>query len=202
MKQIPIRLDVPAQPPSGVQSKSRRDFIRDSAGMFLFMTACGPFLMSPQEARAQGVAFQVLQPAEVGLLEALGEALLPGAAKAGIAHFVDHQLSVDPADALLAARVVNVRPPFSNFYRAGFAGVGAASQANHGRTFEALDEKEKNQFIDLMRQNKLSGWTGPAAPFFYYVLRNDAVDVVYGTVEGFEKLGVPYMPHILPERKW
>jgi hypothetical protein len=26
--------------------------------------------------------------------------------------------------------------------------------------------------------------------------------VVYGTVEGFARLGVPYMPHILPERSW
>jgi len=30
------------------------------------------------------------------------------------------------------------------------------------------------------------------------MVRSDAVDVVYGTVEGFERLGVPYMPHILP----
>ena len=28
------------------------------------------------------------------------------------------------------------------------------------------------------------------------------IDVVYGTVEGFARLGVPYMPHILPERSW
>jgi hypothetical protein len=26
--------------------------------------------------------------------------------------------------------------------------------------------------------------------------------VAYGTVEGFARLGVPYMPHILPERSW
>ena len=38
--------------------------------------------------------------------------------------------------------------------------------------------------------------------FVYTVLRADAVDVVYSTVEGYEMLGVPYMPHIAPERRW
>ena len=32
--------------------------------------------------------------------------------------------------------------------------------------------------------------------------RSDAVDVVYGTPEGFAKLGVPYMPHIMPPTSW
>ena len=26
--------------------------------------------------------------------------------------------------------------------------------------------------------------------------------LVHGTVEGFAALGVPYMPHIFPEKKW
>ena len=44
-------------------------------------------------------------------------------------------------------------------------------------------------------------WQGPPGPLVYTVLRSDAVDVVYGTVEGYEALGVPYMPHILPDRR-
>ena len=36
----------------------------------------------------------------------------------------------------------------------------------------------------------------------YLVLRSDAVDVVYGTVEGYEALGIPYMPHIAPDKRW
>jgi hypothetical protein len=35
----------------------------------------------------------------------------------------------------------------------------------------------------------------------YFVLRSDAVDVVYGTMEGYESLGVPYMPHIVPDKR-
>ncbi len=34
-----------------------------------------------------------------------------------------------------------------------------------------------------MRQNKIDGWQGPPGPFVYTVLRSDAVDVVYATVE-------------------
>jgi hypothetical protein len=33
-------------------------------------------------------------------------------------------------------------------------------------------------------------------------VRSDAVDVVYGTPAGFEALGVPYMEHIMPPRRW
>jgi hypothetical protein len=47
-----------------------------------------------------------------------------------------------------------------------------------------------------------AGWRGPSAPLFYFALRSDAVDVVYGTIEGFRKLNVPYMPHIVPPRRW
>jgi len=53
-----------------------------------------------------------------------------------------------------------------------------------------------------MRQNKLDGWQGPPGPFIYFVTRSDAVDVVYGTVEGYESLGIPYMAHIAPEKRW
>ena len=45
-------------------------------------------------------------------------------------------------------------------------------------------------------------WSGPAAGLVYFVLRSDAVDVVYGTPAGFERLGVPYMAHILPPAGW
>jgi hypothetical protein len=53
-----------------------------------------------------------------------------------------------------------------------------------------------------MRQDKIDGWQGPRAPFVYFLLRTDAVDVVYGTMDGYAKLGVPYMPHIAPTRSW
>jgi len=36
----------------------------------------------------------------------------------------------------------------------------------------------------------------------YFLMRHDAVDVVYGTVEGIESLGTPYMAHIVPVSRW
>jgi len=53
-----------------------------------------------------------------------------------------------------------------------------------------------------MRQNKLDGRKGPAAGFVYLLLRSDAVDVVYGTMDGYAHLGVPYQAHIAPTRSW
>ena len=53
-----------------------------------------------------------------------------------------------------------------------------------------------------MRQNKHAEWKGPPQGQIYGIFRDDAVDVVYGTVEGFERLGVPYMPHVLPTARW
>ena len=37
---------------------------------------------------------------------------------------------------------------------------------------------------------------------FYMCLRSDAVDIVYGTPEGFRKLNIPYMQHIMPPEGW
>jgi hypothetical protein len=118
-------------------------------------------------------------------------------------HFVDQQLSVPPEEALLEARILNVRPPFVNFYRAALEAVDRASQANNaGKRFTDLDAGAQHAFVDLMRQNKIDGWQGPPGSFVYLVTRSDAVDVVYGTVDGYAKLAIPYMAHIAPTARW
>jgi hypothetical protein len=159
-------------------------------------------LLTPRQARTQGVPFRTLRAEEAETLEALCETLLPGARVAGIAHFVDQQVSGAPNDCLLMARIANVKPPFVNFYRASLAAVDGASVAAHQRRFAQLGAADQHELVDRMRQNKLNGWQGPGQPFVYFITRQDAVDVVYGTVEGFEKLGIPYMPHILPAQRW
>src|SRR6516165_9129396 len=101
------------------------------------------------------------------------------------------------------ATILNVRPPYANFYRAALGAVDRASQAlNNGRPFAELGEAEQRSFVDNMRQNKVEGWQGPGGPFVYLILRSDAVDVVYGTMEGYASLGIPYMPHIAPTKRW
>jgi hypothetical protein len=119
-----------------------------------------------------------------------------------VAHFIDQQVAVPPGEALLEARQLNVRPPFINFYRAAISAVDKAAQAHGGRRFAALTAADQHDLVDAMRQNKIDGWQGPAGGFVYLVLRSDAVDVVYGTMDGYEQLGVPYMPHIAPDRRW
>jgi Gluconate 2-dehydrogenase subunit 3 len=182
---------------------NRREFMgRAAVGTLAFTVGGAKVLLTPREARAQGVPFRLLNAPEAETLESLGETLVPGARAAGIAHFIDQQLSVPAEEALLEARILNVRPPYANFYQAAIGAVNRASQAQGGRRFAWLPSPEQRDFVNLMRQNKVEGWQGPPAGFVYLVLRSDAVDVVYGTVEGYEALGIPYMAHIAPVKRW
>src|SRR5215831_3164188 len=182
----------------------RRALMKGAAlSALAFSVAGAQVLLSPREARAQNIPLRTLTPPQAEALDAIGETLVPGAQAAGISHFVDQQLSIPPEEALLEARILNIRPPYANFYRAALGAVDRASRAkNNDRGFAQLSMSERNDFIDLMRQNKIEGWQGPAGPFVYLVLRSDAVDVVYGTVDGYAALGIPYMPHIAPTKRW
>jgi hypothetical protein len=187
-----------------VSPVERRDFIKGAATGALAFTVGGvDVLLTAREARAQNVPFRLLKANEAETIEALGETLVPGARAAGVAHFIDQQLSVPPGDALFEARILNVRPPYANFYRAAIGAVDTASKAlNNGRAFTELSPSEQHDFVDAMRQNKVESWRGPSGSLVYMLLRSDAVDVVYGTVEGYEALGIPYMPHIAPDKRW
>jgi hypothetical protein len=183
---------------------ARRTLIKGAGLSALAFTVGGKeLLLSPRQAHAQNIPFRTLTPEQVETLEALGETLVPGAKQAGISNFVDQQLSIPHGEALLEARILNVRPPYANFYRAALGAVDKASQAKNGdKKFAQLSADDQHGFVDLMRQNKIEGWQGPTAPFVYAILRSDAVDVVYGTMEGYAALGIPYMPHIAPEKRW
>ena len=182
----------------------RRGFIKGAAlGALAFTVEGAQVLLTPRAARAQAVPFRTLTAEQVEALEAVGETIVPTARQAGIAHFVDQQLSIPAEEALLEARILKLRPPYVNFYRAALGAVDRASAArSQGRRFAQLSEAEQRDFIDAMRQNRIEGWQGPAGGFVYTVLRNDAIDVVYGTMEGYAALGVPYMPHIAPTKRW
>ncbi|HYR33229.1 MAG TPA: gluconate 2-dehydrogenase subunit 3 family protein [Burkholderiales bacterium] len=181
----------------------RRQFMRGAAlGALAFTVGGAQVLLTPRAARAQGVPFRLLQAREAETLEALGETLVPGARAAGVAHFIDHQISVPPEEALLEARILNVRPPYANFYRAAIGALDKAAAAQADQRFAWLPATAQREVVNLMRQGKLTGWQGPAQGFVYFVMRSDAVDVVYGTVEGYEALGVPYQAHIMPLKRW
>src|SRR5436309_15680049 len=96
----------------------RRDFMRGATiGTLAFTVGGAQVLLTPREARAQGVPFRLLKAGEAEILEALCETLVPGARAAGVSHFVDQQVSVPAEESLLQARILNVRPPYVNFYR-------------------------------------------------------------------------------------
>ena len=182
---------------------SRRRFIRDSSiGVLTFYLGGCEVEMTPEEAHQAGVPRQLLGQLEASTLAALGEVLLPGAREAGLVEFVDHQLASPVSDQLLMIKYLGLNPPFEGFYQGGLAALNEAASAAHGVAFNELPSADQTQLVGAMAQDKIEGWSGPPAPFFYFVVRNDAVDVSYGTEAGFEALAIPYMAHIRPPSRW
>ncbi len=158
--------------------------------------------MTPQEAREKEIAYGVLAKLEISTLDALGEILLPGSAAAGLSHFIDQQLGASPENQLLMIKYLGVPAPFAPFYQGGLAALDAFSQAQKNKAFAGLNQADQMELVGQFAQSNPDGWQGPPGPFFYFVLRNDAVDVVYGTKAGVESLGIPYMAHIEPPGRW
>lgn len=188
-------------------TSSRREFLTHGAAaggacLLPFLLAGCETRMTPSEARAAQVPFRTLTAAEVQALDALGETVLPGSAAAGLAHFIDHQLSGKPDDSMLMIKYLGVAAPFAEFYRGGLQAIDAAAVAIHGKTFAELDAQQSADLVRRMSATQLQGWQGPPPALFYFVIRNDAVDVVYGTQSGFDQLGVPYLAHIAPPTPW
>jgi hypothetical protein len=181
----------------------RRAFMQGAVlGALAFTVGDVEVMLTPRQARADNVPLRTLTADQAATLDAVGETLVPGAKEAGITNFVDQQISIPPEQALLQGRILNVRPPFANFYRGALGAIDGASEKTNGRKFAELSPAEQHDFVGLMRLNKIDGWQGPPGPFVFTVLRSDAVDVVYATMDGYAMLGVPYMPHIAPTKKW
>lgn len=157
-------------------------------------------LLSPTEARVQGAPLTVLTQAQASQLETLGEVMLPGAREAGIAPFVDAQLGRDQP--LLMIRYFDWPGPLPEFYASGLAALDAASRAAHGADFAGITPDQQADLAGSMLGGEVLAWDGPPPTLFYLAVRSDAVDVTYGTVEGFDRLGIPYLPHIAPAERW
>ena len=118
-----------------MEEMARRAFIKGaSIGALAFTVGGVDMLLTPRQARAQGAVFKVLSPAEVGTLEAVGDTLAIGAGEAGIAHFVDQQLTQPAPLALLSVRVSEVRPPYVNFYRSALGAIALRRHPKAGRS--------------------------------------------------------------------
>ena len=181
----------------------RREFLRHTGRGVTVAAIAGPALiLSPAEAREQRVALKVLTEPERKTLEAVANVLLPGAAEAGVAYFIDEQLSRPPNDSLLMARYLQVPPPYVNFYKGALQALDGLARARGKKPFAELDQAMQEELIAALFPKQPADWRGPPSQPVYLCLRSDAVDVVYGTMDGFTELDIPYLAHIEPVQKW
>jgi hypothetical protein len=185
---------------------TRRAFVGGAVGgigLLTFVVAGCEKKLTPAQARVEKVPLRTLTDPEAKVLEALGEILLPKSAEAGIAHYIDHQLSGPPGDSMLILKYLGVAPPFVEFYRSGLAGIEGASHTAFQKALVDLDAQQGAALVSsLASGGPVKGWSGPPAGLFYFTLRSDAIDTVYGTQQGFAALKVPYMAHIVPPSRW
>src|SRR5947208_2000805 len=147
-----------------MENIERRAFIKGAVmGALAFTVGGGEVLLTPRDARSQGVPFRTLTAEQVEALEALGETLVPGARQAGISHFVDQQLSIPAEQALLEARILNVRPPFADFYRTALGAIDRASQARAmaGASRSSMRASGASSWMPCVRTRSTAGRVRP-----------------------------------------
>ncbi len=174
-----------------------------AAGTFTFVLSGCDVSMTPKDAKTHGADFTVLSAQSANALEQLGEALVPGAAEAGIAYYIDAQLRHSAENCLSFLRYMDWPGAYADFYDSAIKAFGHAAQTAYGASVSALTVDQKTSLIQHMLKGDID-WLDTAPPpfLFYFVLRSDAVDVVYGTMAGFEALDVPYFAHIEPPSAW
>ena len=112
----------------------RRAFMQGAAlGALTFTVGGVEVMLTPREAHAQNIPLRTLTPEQGATLDAVGETLVPGAKAAGVTNFVDQQISVPAEQSLLQARILSMRPPYANFYRAALGAIDNASTATQGQ---------------------------------------------------------------------
>ena len=182
--------------------KARRNFLKTAGSTFCFSVAGVSLQLTPAQARQQSASLSVLSKAQAATLEVLADAIVPGAKIHGIAHFIDSQLAATSADSLLMLKYLGVATPHVSFYTSSLDSLEMAAKSLHQKPIARLNEVQLESLVEAVSDGKLDGWQGPPANFFYFVLRADAIDVVYGTERGFKAIDVPYMAHIKPTTTW
>jgi hypothetical protein len=159
-------------------------------------------LLRPGWLRARATQQEVLGSRGREILARLGEIMLPGAREAGIATFVASQLRLPVERQTLMIKYLGVAPPFESFYDGGLRALDSMSRKRMNRSFMALSDAQALGLVRELGGGAPGGWTGPPAGLFHFVVRNDALDVVYGTHKGYLALSTPYMAHIEPPTDW
>lgn len=176
---------------------TRRAVITGAGGLVLASVAGSTSWMTPAQAAAANAVPRVLSAPEAAWLGGLGEAIAPPARTAGLVPFVDHHLAVPHAESLLALRYLDVPPPYADFYRPALASLQRAYGAA-----PAPDDVRWSEILGTLGGNAVTGWAGPPQGLFLFAVRLDAIDIAYGTRDGFRRLGIDYLAHIEPETDW
>ena len=173
-------------------SLNRRQLLSRSTAAGFFLISGQWLWVTPGEAKTQGFEPQILTRDQCNALSKLGDALVPGASEAGIAAYIDVQLQAGDESLLIGKYLGVDTSSQTSFYRAAANNVIALTS----------ESSKMQTLIAGMAADSLSEWAGPPSSYVLFVLRADALDVTYGTPEGFAKLGIPYMAQIEPDKPW
>tara|TARA_X000000950_G_scaffold80294_1_gene100957 strand:- start:147 stop:677 length:531 start_codon:yes stop_codon:yes gene_type:complete len=171
---------------------TRRNLLGFSALTASFLVLGDRLSLSPAEAVELDFTPEILTRDQLKILELVAEHLVPGSVDAGIGAYLDAQLRAGE-DSLLIGKYVGVDISAQiDFYK--------SLASNLQRTLQS--DASTPAVVSALWGDALPDWEGPPASYMLFVLRADALDVTYGTPEGFEALGIPYMAHIMPEKPW
>jgi hypothetical protein len=187
----PARLDAPL-----TVDVKRRALMKASGAL------AAAALLPGRAHAAPPAKLHVLSEQHARTLDAFANVLVSGASNAGIAAYVDSQLNADAFHSTLLLRYLDWPGPHAAFYAAGLEALDRLAQRRSAGSFAALSAKDADAAVKQLSSGSVPEWSGPPAGLFYFVVRSDAIDVVYGTPAGFELLGLPYFPHIAPSRAW
>lgn len=171
---------------------TRRHLLGSSLVTASYLVLGERLTITAAEAVERGFTPEVLTRPQLNSIEAISEQLVPGSVGAGIAAYLDAQLRARD-DSLLICKYLGVDVPAQvEFY-----------QTLAGNLRKALTtERSTSELVSAMWSDTQANWEGPPSSYMLFILRADALDVTYGTPDGFERLGIPYMAHIMPEKPW
>lgn len=181
---------------------SRRTFLQASGLSLAYAVGTQTLCLSPAQAYAKQLPFKRLTETEAVTLERLADTIVPGARAAGIAHYVDSQLSAPGDDCLLMIKYLGVPAPFDAFYQASLQAADQLARGEFEKPWSSLSERQREVLSDQIASGSIPDWQGPPPGFFFFVLRADASDVVYGTESGHASIDFPHMAHIKPVQEW
>lgn len=180
---------------------SRREFVKGCCIGLSYIVGGSAVILKPREAYAAKLPMEVFSIEQAETLGALGDAIVPGALESGVVHFIDKQLQQN--NTLLLIKYLGIEAAqFEGFYKAGLNSALSLCLRLYKKDPISLSDEEAEDWVGQIAAGEISDWSGPPSNFFFFVIKNDACDVTYGTPNGTEGLGIPYMAHIAPTESW